>query len=103
MPKALREHGGGADDGDVLSALDENAEEGISAEEIADVTVLRARVKHLEMQQGLMAGELESMSDLARQTDAQLRCAMSEHFERKRDGSLGRTRERQQAVLAVNV
>ena len=65
-----------ADDGDVLSALDENAQEGMSAEEIADVTVLRARVKHLEMQQSLMDSELESMSDLAKQTDHQLRSAL---------------------------
>lgn len=65
-----------ADDGDVLSALDENAQEGMSAEEIADVTVLRARVKHLEMQQSLMDGELESMSDLAKQTDIHLRSAI---------------------------
>jgi len=65
-----------ADDGDVLSALDENAQEGMSAEEIADVTVLRARVKHLEMQQSLMDGELESMSELAKQTDTQLRSAL---------------------------
>lgn len=69
---------GGADDGDVLSALDTNAdEEGMSAEELADVTVLRARVKHLDLQRGLMDGELESMSDLARATDAQLRCPLS--------------------------
>ena len=100
--KALREHDVGADDGDVLPALDENTQEGISAEEIADVTVLRARVKHLELQQGLMGGELESMSDLARQTDTQLRCAMSEQIERKRYGSLGWTQERQQSVLALN-
>ena len=86
----------------MLSELDENAEEGIPAEEIADMTVLRARVKHLEMQQGLMAGELESMSDLARQTDTQLRCAMSEHSERKKDGSLGWTQNRQQSVLALS-
>jgi len=65
-----------ADDGDVLSALDENAQEGMSAEEIADVTVLRARVKHLEMQQSLMDGELESMSELAKQTNTQLRSAL---------------------------
>ena len=64
-----------ADDGDVLSALDENAQEEMAAEEIADVTVLRARVKHLEMQQSLMDRELDSMSDLARQSDTQLRCA----------------------------
>lgn len=57
----------------MLLALDRNAEEGRSAEEAADVTVLRARVKHLEMQQGLMDGELESMSSLAQQTDTQLR------------------------------
>ena len=60
----------------MLSALDENVQEGLSAEEIADVTVLRARVKHLEMQQSLMDGELESMSDLAKQTDIQLRSAI---------------------------
>ena len=59
----------------MLSALDENAEEEMAAEDIADVTVLRARVKHLEMQQSLMDRELESMSDLARQSDSQLRCA----------------------------
>ncbi len=63
--------------------LDEDVEEGLSAEELADVTVLRARVKHLEMQQGLMVGELESMSDLARQTDTQLRCAKFEYTESK--------------------
>ena len=40
------------------------------------MTVLRARVKHLEMQQSLMDGELESMSDLAKQTDSQLRSAL---------------------------
>ena len=45
----------------------------MSAEEVADVTVLRARVKHMEMQQGLMDGELESMSSLAKETDTQLR------------------------------
>ncbi len=61
----------------MLSALDENAEEDMAAEETADVTVLRARVKHLEMQQSLMDRELESMSDLARQSDSQLRCADS--------------------------
>ena len=59
----------------MLSALDENAEEEMAAEDIADVTVLRARVKHLEMQQSLMDRELESMSDLARQSDTQLRYA----------------------------
>lgn len=64
-----------ADDADVLSAVDLNADEGMSPEETADVTVLRARVKHLEMQQSLMDGELESMSDLAKQTDTQLRCS----------------------------
>ena len=64
---------GDADDGDVLLALDLNTDEGMSAEEIADVTVLRARVKHLEMQQGLMDAELESMSSMAKQTDNQLR------------------------------
>lgn len=64
---------GDADDGDVLWALDLNTDEGMSAEEIADVTVLRARVKHLEMQQGLMDAELESMSSMAKQTDNQLR------------------------------
>ena len=64
-----------ADDGAVLSALDGNAEEEMAAEDIADVTVLRARVKHLEMQQSLMDREVESMSDLARQSETQLRCA----------------------------
>ena len=64
---------GDADDGDVLLALDLNTDEGMSAEEIADVTVLRARVKHLEMQHGLMDAELESMSSMAKQTDNQLR------------------------------
>ena len=58
----------------MLLALDLNTDEGMSAEEIADVTVLRARVKHLEMQQGLMDSELESMSSMAKQTDTQLRC-----------------------------
>ena len=57
----------------MLLALDLNTDEGMSAEEIADVTVLRARVKHLEMQQGLMDAELESMSSMAKQTDNQLR------------------------------
>ena len=57
----------------MLLALDLNTDEGMSAEEIADVTVLRARVKHLEMQQGLMDSELESMSSMAQQTDTQLR------------------------------
>lgn len=64
-----------ADDGAVLSVLDENAGEEMAAEDIADVTVLRARVKHLEMQQSLMDRELDSMSDLARQSETQLRCA----------------------------
>ena len=64
---------GDADDGDVLLALDLNTDERMSAEEIADVTVLRARVKHLEMQHGLMDAELESMSSMAKQTDNQLR------------------------------
>ncbi len=39
----------------------------------ADVAELRARIRQLEMQQSLMDSELDSMSDLAKQSDAQLR------------------------------
>ena len=63
--------------------LDEDVQEGTAAEEIADLTVLRARVRHLEMQQSLMDSELESMSDLARQSDTQLRCACFQSMRHK--------------------
>jgi hypothetical protein len=41
--------------------------------EAAEVTELQARIRQLEMQQSLMDRELESMSELAKQSDAQLR------------------------------
>ena len=49
----------------------------------ADMAELQARIRQLEMQQRLMDSELESMSDLAKQSDAQLRsyirAAISSH------------------------
>ena len=40
-----------------------------------EVAALRARVRQLELAQGLMERELDSMSVLASQSNAQLRCA----------------------------
>ena len=69
-----------AGDGDVLSEMtnkDGGAEDaavsGPTEGEAADVAELRSRIRQLEMQQSLMDSELESMSDLAKQSNAQLR------------------------------
>lgn len=69
-----------ADDDDVLSeltnkeaAMEDGAASRPAEGDAADVAELRARIRQLELQQSLMDSELESMSDLAKQSDAQLR------------------------------
>ena len=69
-----------AGDGDALSEVtnkdgstEDGAMSGPTEGEAADVAELRTRIRQLEMQQSLMDSELESMSDLAKQSDAQLR------------------------------
>lgn len=69
-----------ADDDDVLSELtnkeaatEDGAASRLAEGDVAEVVGLRARIRQLELQQSLMDSELESMSDLAKQSDAQLR------------------------------
>ena len=69
-----------ADDDDVLSELtnkeaatEDGAASRLAEGDAVDVAELRARIRQLELQQSLMDSELESMSDLAKQSDAQLR------------------------------
>ena len=50
----------------MLSTLKDDAQEEMSAEEVAGVTVLRAWAKHLDMQQSLMDVSLETMRHSAR-------------------------------------
>ncbi len=43
--------------------------------EAGDTSGLRARIRELEIEQGLMQAELDSVSELAQRMDTQLRCS----------------------------
>lgn len=58
---------------DKEAPMEEGAASAPAEGEAGDVAELLKRIRQLEMQQSLMDRELESMSDLAKQSDAQLR------------------------------